>query len=181
MLTVLARPNTPESEYFNVSSSSSSSCLYLTEDGTNVQYTTLLYLNSNPQDTQYYNKCALQNSIIRVPNTTISINNNVTVSSALCIQNPKLHQWNTSQGDIGLSYPFCSYGNGVFCEQTSFEMILNSTSKTENESQKMTFGLDLYGNSSSSNSSMQIGGVSEKYKGNSYIMYYYVFIHIHYV
>lgn len=145
-------------------------CLFLTEDSSYVSFVNNASIPTNLYFGNGQRKCLTTASIISYPtnNFTSSINGNFTVSNALLIYNSKLHSWNTTNGDIGLSYN-C---NSIQCYPTIFQSLLSVINNTyklpeplpNSTMQYQVFGLDL--NGKEGNSTMQLGKIKEEYEKN---------------
>jgi len=93
---------------------------------------------------------------------------NFSTSNYLLIDNPYLHPWGSSQGDIGMAY--CNNGMCLGTSSSFQQLLLNDTGGN-NTLQHSIFGLDFQapqhnagsGLQGNNNSTMQIGGVSHEY------------------
>lgn len=112
-------------------------------------------------------------SAIGSKNTT-----NTTQATSIYIQNPNLHQWNSSEGAAGMSYfqPSMNVPSRNKCAPnctTAFQDMIRNVSVDDS----LRFGLDFRDSQStltsisSQKSSMQMGGVKEEYKDTVVVTY----------
>lgn len=98
----------------------------------------------------------------------IGTNVSITHSEGISVDNPILHTWKNSTGDMGLAY---CYGS-EYCTSTSFQQILAQSTSVNYPSGNQTFGLDFRNPNSSIASvasvasSMQLGGVASQFADN---------------
>jgi Eukaryotic aspartyl protease len=164
MFTYLARSSRP----FPIAEKASNPCLYLAEDTTLIEYV----VSSIHDDGSA--ACGSNHTMVALGVTSLDLN--ITVANSLYIQNDRLHQWNTSNGDVGMGYSYCFVQGNANCPLTSFQEILvassdssaaafnNESSKALAAPTKFSFGLDLQSTGGSANAStLQLGGIKSEY------------------
>ena len=151
-------------------------CLGLFEDGTYVNY----FANSS-----FATRCVEYAGFIQIGESSM-VNTSITAAQFLDIENENLHNWNSTDGDFGLSY--CYYSNSGACPLTAFQQLLiNSTTNLQGNdsainaltptggsiipsSVPLIFGIDINTNEQQSisidnnvSSFLQLGSVSPQY------------------